>query len=75
MNHDKLTRVLDVVVSTSSIVGAIIMAQGYWEGYWFFLVANISGIALQYKVDLKWSLMRNCIFLCTTSYGIYNTLL
>lgn len=75
MKHDRTTKVLDAVVTISSISAAAVMANGFWEGYWIYLIANISGIALQYRVELKWSLARNVLFLCTTIYGINHTLL
>jgi hypothetical protein len=78
MNKYRLTKplkVLEWLLTFFSISAAAVMSQGYWEGYYIYLVANMSGLILFYNTKWWPSFCRQALFTCTTIVGIYNTLL
>ena len=72
---DKISLVLDWIITTFALSGAGVMSQGLWEGYWLLLVANIAGLFLWSRLRLWPSLLRNIIFLIFNVIGIHQTLL
>jgi nicotinamide riboside transporter PnuC len=69
-----LMKGFEISLTVFSMLGAAVMSQGYWEGYYAYLIANVCGITL--FTYTKWwaSLARNLVFLTTTLVGMYNTL-
>jgi len=70
-----LMRGVELGLTGFSMLGAVIMSQGLWEGYWAMLAANLCGVTL-FAYTRWWpSFTRNAVFLIATCVGIYNTIL
>ena len=74
-DYPKDVKILDFLTTLFALLGTYTLSFGIWEAYWLLLLANITGVSLQYKVGLKSALVRNVFTLGATILGIWNMVL
>ena len=78
MSQFKLSRkykVVESLLTLFSCLGAGVLSLGYWEGFYFYIIANVCGLILFSHVRWYPSLIRQAVFTITSLVGIWNNLL
>lgn len=68
-----MNKSLEFATMLFSIIGAIIMSFGFFEGFYFYFIANLIGIIFFYRVEMKYMLIMQAVFLIISINGLYNT--
>jgi nicotinamide riboside transporter PnuC len=66
---------IEFMVMLLSIIGAGIMSFGFFEGFYFYLIANVLGTVLFLKKKMYYMLIMQIVFSIIAVNGIYQNLL
>ncbi len=70
-----LNKILEIILTMLSIIGTAILSAGYQEGFLFYFTANVTGIILFKRLNMKWMLWTQVAFILASINGIYQHLL
>lgn len=68
-------KVLDYSLLLFVLLGHGLLAQGYWEAYYFLVIASFIGVGLHWKTKLMGSFLVNCGLFIINLTGLWNNVL